>query len=337
MPRALLSAGDLLRTAQALGVADPPTLALLARQLGLAMAPVAGGAALPAQRSDASGTSRRPRAPTTPPVKLRQRRAGDGRQQTATDATGASVTDDTGGSPVQALLQPLPAQTALAAPPPPWLAPGAPALAKGPVSPRSPHDPLFNPASARALGAAVAATRVADGDPDIPLLVDRLASGEPLRSLPRRPVWTLRNGLQVLVDQAPGMQPWQPDVQQLLDQLARLLGVERLQVLGFEGEPLQGCWAEGADQPGRWPLPPTGTPVLLLSDLGISRPPGTLLHGTARRWQPFARAAAQAGASVRLLVPFAPARWPAGLPPAWRVLCWHRPATVAAVRRLLAA
>lgn len=337
MARSRFSAGDLLRTAQALGVSDPATLALLARQLGLAMAavPATANRSVPAPRRGLPDHRDRDKRPP-PPRQLRRRDAGDGAPGSATGTSDGSDGSDTAGSPVAALLQALPAQAMLDAPPP-WMAPGAPALAKGPVLPRTPHDPLFNPASARALGAAVAAARVADGELDIPLLVERLASGEPPRSLPRRQVWTLRHGLQVLVDQGAGMQPWQPDVQQLLAQLARLLGAERLQVLGFDTEPLQGCWADGADQPGRWPLPPAGTPVLLLSDLGISRPPGTLQRGSARRWQPFARAAAQADASVRLLVPFAPSRWPVGLPPAWRVLCWHRPATVAAVRRLLAA
>jgi len=324
-----LNAGDLLRAAQALGVRDPALLRRLADQLGLPVPPAAaaGPASAPA--------TLRAVAPTRAPSPLPQPRTQP-ETTTPTRPAAEGSASATPGSVVVAQLLPLPDLLASATAPP-WLAPGTPQLAKGPVVPPTPHDPLFSPPSSRAMGAALAAVRTPDGDVDTDRLVAALADGQPLRAVPRLPVWTLRHGLQVLIDQGPAMQPWQQDVDQLLALLARLLGEAQLQVLGFDGEPLQGCRQPATGDAMRWPAPPPGAAVLLVSDLGITRLPGALQRPVAQRWQGFARAAAQAGTAVRVLVPHAPARWPAGLPTPLRLLWWDRRTTVAAVRRLLAA
>ena len=329
MPRrAPLNAGDLLRAARALQVQDPAMLQRLARQLGLP-APPATAAPPPAPAATGRAVSPGRPQPTQPAPPTRATPAQPG---------GTPGIDDTAapGSLVPAVLTALP-DLAGAATAPAWLSPGMPQLAKGPVAPPTPHDTLFSPPSSRAMGAALAAVRVADGDVDTDRLVAALADGQPLRHVPRLPVWTLRHGLQVLVDQGPAMQPWHADVDQLLGLLERLLGEAQLQVLGFDGEPLQGCRHPGTGETMRWPAPPPGAAVLLLSDLGITRLPGRPRPQAARHWQGFARAAAQAGAAVRVLVPQAPSRWPVGLPVPLRLLWWDRRTTVAAVRRLLSA
>jgi hypothetical protein len=325
--RATNNAGDLLRAARDLGVHDPALLQRLARQLGLQVPPAPrAAAASPAGAARAASPKRPQPAQALPPA----------RPQPGPQADSPGGDTAAAGSLVPAQLLALPDLPAGAAAPA-WLAPDTPQLAKGPVAPATPHDTLFSPPSSRAMGAALAAVRIRDGDVDTERLVATLAEGRPLRTVPRLPVWTLRHGLQVLIDQGPGMQPWQRDVDQLLALLARLLGEARLQVLGFDDEPLRGCWQPGTDETMRWPAPPPGAAVLMVSDLGITRPPGAVLQPVARRWQGFARAAAQAGAAVRVLVPHAPARWPADLPAPLRPLWWDRHTTVAAVRRLLAA
>ena len=329
MPRrAPLNAGDLLRAAQALQVQDPALLLRLARQLGL---PAPPASAAPPPTPAATGRA-------VPPSRPQPSQPTPSTRATPAQLGGTPGTDDAAapGSLVPAMLTALP-DLASAATAPAWLSPGMPLLAKGPVAPPTPHDTLFSPPSSRAMGAALAAVRSADGDVDTDRLVAALADGLPLRAVPRLPVWTLRHGLQVLVDQGPAMQPWQQDVDLLLGLLARLLGDAQLQVLGFDGEPLQGCRQPGTGDAMRWPAPPPGAAVLVVSDLGITRLPGVPQRPAARRWQGFARAAGQAGAAVRVLVPQAPARWPAGLPAPLRLLWWDRRTTVASVRRLLAA
>lgn len=327
--RAAVCPADLLRASAALGVEDTASLQVLAHQLGL-VRPVV----VPAQRVAAAGTARATAAAPLPPNPAQ----GDDstrRRQAAAPDTRAPTGDGPPGPAAQARLSALPPLQP--ATPPAWTAPGAPALARGhPAASRQPA-PLFSPQTTRALGAAVAAVQAADGEVDTDRLVAALAAREPLHSLPRHNTWTLRRGLQVLVDTGPGMQPFAADVDQLLAVLRRLLGADRLQVQAFTGEPLHGGLAvdrDGGDRSG-WQRPAAGVPVLVLSDLGIARPPGSLPRG-AGAWRPFLHTAAQAGHPLRALLPYAPVRWPAGFAGRMQLLCWDRRTTVAAVRRLLA-
>lgn len=325
-----LSAGDLLRTAAALGVQDATTLRLLASQLGLGPSrrqaaehePAGLPAATPAQQRRTE-----PKPMELPALTLQ----GGGTSNRPADV---AVPGGPPGPAAQASLEKLPPLQA-GSQRPAWLADGAPTLARGTLRPPAVPDPLFSPPTTRALGAAVAAVRSADGDVDIDSLVTALAGREPLQALPRQRVWTLRRGLQVLTDAGPGMEPYAADVQQLLAVLARLIGSDRLQVQAFEGEPLQGAWPADEGQPAGWQPPAPGVPVLVLSDFGIARPPG-MPPLRAAQWRPFVQAAGQGGHPLRALLPFAPARWPTGLPRGLRLLAWDRHTTVAAVRRLLA-
>ncbi len=323
LPRPDLSAGDLLRTAAALGVQDAATLQTLAGQLGMARR---------TRQLAPTPTSPRPTAaPATPPPPP----ANPARSTTPAGAATAPAAGMPGPA-AQAVLLPLPPLRAEATPPA-WLADGAPALARGVLQASALQDPLFSPQTTRALGAAVAGVLAADGDVDVDRLVVALATREPLRGLPRQAVWTLRRGLQVLVDTGPGMLPFDADVQQLLAVLQRLLGADRLQVQAFADEPLHGCLPADAAERSGWQRPAPGVPVLLLSDLGIARPAGLPPRRSAATWRPFVQAAALAGHPLRALLPYAPARWPSGLGSTLQLLRWDRHTTVAAVRRLLAA
>ncbi|MES2715007.1 MAG: hypothetical protein V4795_04545 [Pseudomonadota bacterium] len=326
LPRPDLSAGDLLRTAAALGVHDAATLQRLAGQLGLArrtrLQPAAPAVATMAAPAAA------PAAPAPPPAMPPRSGAAAAAAQPA--AAGPP------GPAAQAVLLALPPLMAQAAPPA-WLADASPALARGALPPATPQDPLFSPQTTRALAAAVAGVQAADGELDVERLVVALAARDPLRSLPRQAAWSLRRGLQVLVDTGPGMLPFETDVQQLLAVLQRLLGADRLQVLAFADEPLHGCLPADGDGRSSWPRPAPGVPVLLLSDLGIARPAGLPPQRSAATWRPFVQAAALAGHPLRALLPYAPARWPWGLGSTLQLLRWDRHTSVAAVRRLLAA
>jgi hypothetical protein len=321
-------------------VQDAATLALLAGQLGLGPARLAGvGPATGRADSSASPPPPETRPPPPPQRPARQ-------PQTAADGAPGTPQAPTGGPPspaAQATLVSLPPLQATAGRPA-WLADDTPALRRGELRAPASPDPLFPPATTRALGAAVAAVRSADGEVDVDRLVTALAGRERLQALPRQPAWTLRRGLQVLVDSGAGMAPFEADVQQLLAVLGRVVGRDRLQVQAFDGEPLRGGWPvdDGAgsepapvDAPAGWRPPAPGVPVLVLSDFGIARPPGALpLRPSA--WRGFADAAAQRGHPLRALLPYAASRWPAGLPRPFTLLAWDRRTTVAGVRRLLA-
>src|SRR5690606_24115468 len=81
--------------------------------------------------------------------------------------------------------------------------------------------------------------------------------------------------------------------------------------------------------------PPTpGTPVLVVSDLGISR--SRAAGGASpEEWLAFADLVAATGRRCVALVPFPPHRWPAALERAMHIVHWDRTTSVHTVQRAL--
>lgn len=313
--------GDLLRAAQRLRVDSDEQLARLARLLGVAARHV------PHERTHSPPTRTQPATPTREP-------GGGARLKAQQDSAArelASGMPHGGAATAAYLTQALPAPTA-APSAPAWLNAVA-SLPKSQTLPLAQPDALLMPASERAVLGALAATRLEDGEPDLARLIDQLAAREALQRLPRQRCWALRNGLQVLVDRGPEMAPFDADVQALLAGLRRLLPPSGLHVLAFVGEPLRGCQQPGAEGSTPWLAPPPGTPVLVLSVLGLGQRHGPATP--ASLWLRFCQAAAQGGHPLRALVPYAPARWPRPLATQLNALHWDRELSTGAVRRTL--
>ncbi|QSY49702.1 hypothetical protein [Streptomyces griseocarneus] len=93
----------------------------------------------------------------------------------------------------------------------------------------------------------------------------------PLTELPRRPVFTLRYGVQILADVSASMEPLARDVTDVVARVRALAGVAGTRTLYF---------SESAARRGRGPraqwrpyrVPPAGTTVLILSSLGLTGP-----------------------------------------------------------------
>ncbi len=198
-------------------------------------------------------------------------------------------------------------------------------------------DPLFEPPRQRALLGALAAAPISDGEVDVDVLIEQLARRQMPRELPRHRGWSLRRGVQILLDRGPAMVPFDHDVDALLRHLHGLMPVDRIACVHFAGSPLHGCRLPGGPARQAWTPPPRGTPVLLVSDLGIGGAAQQLGRSIPSAWRDFAAAAAEAGVLLRTLVPYAPVRWPPGLGLRLRALHWDRRTTTAAVRRLLGA
>ncbi|HEY0698401.1 MAG TPA: hypothetical protein VGD43_11400, partial [Micromonospora sp.] len=79
---------------------------------------------------------------------------------------------------------------------------------------------------------------------------------------------------------------------------------------------------------------PSGTPVLLLSDLGVN---GRWWDTSAEpwEWRAFARLAARHGCPVVALAPCPPSRRPRWLDALFPVVTWDRTATVGGVHAVL--
>jgi hypothetical protein len=159
---------------------------------------------------------------------------------------------------------------------------------------------------------------------DIPRIIERLARGQPLTALPRtsRQGWAM--ACQLLVDYAAPLLPFWSDFEALLAHLRPLRGPHGLALVAFpDGNPDGRCWVhteqdwQGIDS---YRLPPPGTPVLVLSDLGCLDTTAVRRH----QWRHLGLRLQRAGCRPVALMP-CPARWwDPELTRLYAPVCWDR-------------
>jgi hypothetical protein len=196
-----------------------------------------------------------------------------------------------------------------------------------------PHQPLFPPRSTPAILQAALSRQVAEGPIDITSLVETVARCKPVSVVRRRYVPTLRYGVQVLVDLGPAMEPFRRDQEQVTRQIIATVGHEKVRVRYFAYSPLRGT-GTGAGWTWRRPYrpPSRGTPILLLSDMGIGGPAGDLRASTYPEWLEFGRIAAGNESGIVAFVVYPPGRWPSWLASLGHPVSWDRRATARSTR-----
>ncbi|MBL8350155.1 MAG: hypothetical protein JNL87_07545 [Burkholderiaceae bacterium] len=198
-----------------------------------------------------------------------------------------------------------------------------------------PPPPLIAERQSRAiLGAALAGWQEG-AELDVERTIALLSRGRRIERLPRRTVRTLAHGAQVLVDRAPAMVPFAHDVARLLDDVQKLLGPGRLAVQEFRHCPARGVRMPGRGGRSAWRPPPPGTPVVIVSDLGIGAPIDDDAAADSAEWQGFAEQVRGAGCRAIAWVPFAPARWPPALTRELGLMHWGERTTARQVVRAL--
>lgn len=250
----------------------------------------------------------------------------------ATTSPGGAA-ETAAAQPARALVTPL-APATTSSTPPHW-ASAAPALPRAGATTTPPAEPLFDPQQERAIVASLAAGWVDDDTLDIDSLVGALSRAEPLHRLPVRRSWSLRRGVQVLVDQGAGMAPFAGDVEQFLARLGQLLPPDRLHRAGFEGSPLRAVRIPKKKR-APWQPPEPDTAVLVITDLGLCAGEERLDAAGTAEWLELADVAHRARVMLRTLVPYPPSRWPAALCGPLRCIHWDRRTTAATARRTLA-
>jgi len=193
--------------------------------------------------------------------------------------------------------------------------------------------PLFAPPRGRAILSTTLATVVNEGDVDLDRVVEQLADGQMLRQLPRLPSLTLRRGVQLLVDRGPGIDPFRGDIEGLSRHLDDILSDDRLEIASFAGCPSRGVGTGSRQEWLPWKSKGQGTPVVVVSDLGIGGPNSDPDRGTVGEWLRFARQVREAGCELIALVPYEAARWPPRLSRAMSVIHWSERTSVGSVRR----
>jgi CHAT domain-containing protein/WD40 repeat protein len=186
-------------------------------------------------------------------------------------------------------------------------------------------DPLLLPIWARTTCMQILSTAVLDGPLDVPQLVDRLARLESPTEIPRLPWSTLRRGVQVLIDSGDAMMPFREDQRRLLRELRELAGSSAFfEVFLFRGTPVQ--WARPLVTRRTiqgYELPPPGTPLLALTDLGIGALAAGQPYLPPQEWLTFHRQTQSAGSRLTVLLPYSPERCPPSLRGELEIVHWH--------------
>jgi len=199
-------------------------------------------------------------------------------------------------------------------------------------APAPPFEPLFTPRWTRAILSTALATYGDDGQLDVERVAETLARGGHLERWPTLSWPTLSRGIQLLIDRSRSMAPFIGDQISIQRELKHVVGRDRVQTLRFAGCPLRGTGAGAVTAWSEYRPPPAGTPVVLLSDLGIGRPlVGDDRAGVAE-WVGFARLVRRARCPLVAFVPYAAPRWPHELAPLVTVIHWDRWTTVSTIR-----
>ncbi|MCM2392550.1 hypothetical protein [Streptomyces albipurpureus] len=236
--------------------------------------------------------------------------------------TGDEQPETSGGLDDLRLLAPVRTQTPSQAPDPvePLALPSSERV-------QGPHLPLLVPHWTSAILQAALAQKVAEGPIDIDALIDSLAHGRPITRLPRRPVPTLRYGVQVLVDRGAGMQPFRRDQDHLVRQLRSIVGAELVEVGYFADLPQRGTGPGARWTRTTYAPPASGKRILLLSDLGLGRPPYAPEQSEPSDWEDFVELVTRAGCQPIALSPYPPDRWPAWMTRLLPLVSWDRSTT----------
>lgn len=174
---------------------------------------------------------------------------------------------------------------------------------------------------------------------DVPLLVKQLAEQQLPRHLPRRQLKTWHPQWVVVLDFAKRLWPYRQDMHQLAEHLLHACGQSGVSIRIINHGPLQDWtdWVEeqraGGALPAKhtWCMPPAGTPVLLVSDLG-------LLEGTESSsrlaWQGFIRQLLKSQIRLLALLPLGAEQLDGGLHNNLPLLRWSPDARIRPERAL---
>jgi len=192
-------------------------------------------------------------------------------------------------------------------------------------------EPLFLPRWTRAILSAGLATNSEVGEIDVDRVVDILASGQCLKTLPLLSTPTLTRGVQLLIDRSQAMTPFIRDQIRLHREIVATVGTDRVTTLRFVGCPIRGAGAGPEPTWSHYEPPLSKAPVLLLSDLGIGRPMLNDERAGVREWLTFIRLVKKAKSPLLAFVPYEASRWPPKLANEIPIIQWDRNTTVTIV------
>ena len=195
--------------------------------------------------------------------------------------------------------------------------------------------PLLAPIWTRAIITKLLSVDASSGVPDIQKLVEIISRNRPLEQIPCQFLPTLRKGVQVLIDNGPGLVPFLRDQISFLEQLKLVVGPDRVQIWEFVGTPLKHAVSTGASSVHGYRLPAPGTPLLMLTDLGVAVPPFEADVTAPDEWLEFVHYVREAGYRLQALTPYAPTRYSRALKRLVKIIQWDRGTSVSTVLRAI--
>jgi hypothetical protein len=166
-------------------------------------------------------------------------------------------------------------------------------------------------------------------------VVQTLARQRSLKSLSRHQVRSLRLGVRVLADVSDSMVPFARDRQYLLTRVREVVGPDRTEVHQFVGCPMAGTRPRPSARLKPFEPPSSGTPLLVLSDLGIGTSSLYSSSVDIEDWIRFTEGIHRSGCRLVTLVPFSPERWPTTLRRHMTLIHWDRHTTARAILQAL--
>lgn len=187
-----------------------------------------------------------------------------------------------------------------------------------------PLEPLFLPRWTRAILSAGLATNSDVGPVDVDRVVEILARGESLKTVPLLSTPTLTRGVQLLIDRSEAMTPFIRDQVRLHKEIVATVGADRVTTLRFVGCPVRGAGGGAEPSWSAYEPPVSKAPVLLLTDLGIGRPRLNDDRAGIDEWLLFIERVKKAKCPLVAFVPYGQSRWPPELASRMSIIQWDR-------------
>jgi len=157
---------------------------------------------------------------------------------------------------------------------------------------------------------------------DLKALTDLVAKAENFHRLPylKKKKWAVQ--CQILIDCSDRNQPFWDDFGTLITQLEQLRGKNGLQTLLLEDGPGgdSRTWQQWQEPLKPYALPVSGTPLLILGDLGCYDTTDTSLQ----QWISFGKTLQKAGLKPIALMTCPPRLWSEALAQSFQLVCWDR-------------
>jgi len=197
------------------------------------------------------------------------------------------------------------------------------------------HLPLLNPIWTRAIITKMLSVYAYEGSPDISTLIEIISLNLPFKQIPKKLSTTLRRGVQLLIDTGPGLVPYSRDQVSFLHELRNIVGNDGIEVWTFKGTPLMHALSLNEPPRSNYRLPLPGTPILMLTDLGIASPLKITGMASIDEWRKFIQMVQRARCPLSALVPYKSSRWPKPLKKLLTIIQWDRKTTDSNITQFL--